>query len=288
MRVFKTITTFVFALSLLFLNVSNGEAFSDASKSFIEVKRVFEQQKCFLNEAKIDNLKVLYADDYLSNDGFDKNTLFQLYQDTLKNHPDIKYDIFITKITVDGDYATVKTVNKSKATTLQKSPITNDSGLLSVDMETIFYLQKKCGLWQIVAEQTISERTSLLYGECKNADIKLFAPEFISTDKEYTVGLEVPEKYAKFAMGSIKKELITYPSEDPGDIFKVFDSSGLIERIFQPNLQEKNETIAASVAFATPSLTGTNNLDLKISGIGVLLQRVNLYSAPQNRIKNEK
>ena len=280
MRVFKTITTYIFALSLLFFNASSSYAFSNISKSFIEIKNVFEQQKCFLNEAKIENLKPLYADDYLSNDGFDKSTLFSLYQDTLKNHPDIKYDIIVTKITADGDYATVKTLNKSTATTAEKSQITHDNGFLSVDMETIFYLQKKCGLWQIVAEQTISERTSVLYGECKNADIKLYAPEFIPAGKEYTVTLELPEKYAKFAMGSIKKELITYPSEDPGDIFKNFDSSGVIERIFQPNSQEKNETIAASVALAAPCFGSNNNPDLKISGIGVLLQRVNLCSVP--------
>lgn len=288
MRVFKTIATFIFILSLLLFNASDGHAFCNVSKSFIEIKQVFEKQKCFLNGAQIDNLKTLYSEDYLSNDGFNKDTLFNLYKDALKTHPDIKYDIVVTKITVDGDYATVKTVNKSTATTTQKSDITNDNGLLSVDMETIFYLQKKDEIWQIVAEQTISERTSLLYGDCKNADIKLYAPEFVTADKEYTVGLELPEKYAKFAMGSIKKELITYPSEDPGDIFKSFDSSGMIERIFQPNSKGQNETIAASVAIASPSLGANNNLDIKISGIGVLLQRVNVFFGPQKQTKNEK
>ncbi len=285
MRVFKTIITFIFILSLLLFNASDSYAFCNVSKSFVEIKKVFEQQKCFLNGAKIDNLKNLYSEDYMSNDGFNKATLFDLYKETLKNHPDIKYEIVVTKITVDGDYATVKTINKSTATTAQKSEVTNDTGLLSVDMETIFYLQKKGEIWQIVAEQTISERTSLLYGECKNAEIKLYAPEFITADKEYTVGLELPEKYAQFAMGSIKKELITYPSEDPGDIFKSFDSSGNIERIFQPNSKGQNETIAASVAIASPCLGPNNNLDVKISGIGVLLQRVNVFFGPQKLIK---
>lgn len=285
MKISKTIMAFIFAISLLFFNVSNSYAFSNVPKSFVEIQKVFEQQKCFLNEAKIEELKSLYSEDYSSNDGFDKNTLFNLYQDTLKNHPDIKYDILVTKITVDGDYATVKTVNKSTATTLQKSQITNDNGLLSIDMETIFYLQNKSGLWQIIAEQTISERTSLLYGECKTANVKLYVPEFIPAGKEYTAVLEVPEKYSKFTMGSIKKELITYPSEDPGDIFKTFDSVGIIERIFTSNTQEKNEMIAASVAIATPYIGTNNNIDTKISGIGVLLQRVNLFFGPQIQIK---
>ena len=281
MRVFKTITTFIFMLSLLFFNASNSYAFSNVSRSFAEIKNIFEQQKCFLNRAEIDNLKKLYSEDYLSNDGFDKATLFDLYKDTLKNHPDIKYDIFITQIKVDGDYATVKTVNKSTATTAEKSQITNDNGLLSVDMDTIFYLEKQNNIWKIVAEQTISERTSLLYGDCKKASIKLYVPEFIAPNKEYTATLELPENYAKFAMGSIKQELIKYPSEDPGDIYKSFDSAGMLERIFKPNSTGNNETIAASIALTSPCLGANNNLDLKISGIGVLLQRVNVFFGPQ-------
>jgi len=285
MRVFKKFTTFIFVLSLLFFNASNSYAFSNISKSFTEIKNIFEQQKCFLNRAEIDNLKNLYSEDYVSNDGFDKATLFELYKDTLKIHPDIKYDICVTKITVDGDYATVKTVNKSTATTAEKSVVTNDNGLLSVDMETVFYLKKQNNIWKIIAEQTISERTSLLYGECKKANIKLYVPEFVSSNKEYIATLELPENYAKFAMGSIKQELITYPSDDPGDIFKSFDSAGIVERIFKSNTTGNNETVAASVAFASPCVGANNNLDLKISGLGVLLQRVNVFFEPQKQNK---
>lgn len=288
MRVFKAISTFIFVLSLLFFNMANSYALSNFSNNFSEIKNIFEQQKCFLNRSDIDNLKNLYSEDYISNDGFDKTTLFNLYKETLKNHPDIKYNIGITKITVDGDYATVKTLNRSTATTAEKSKITNDNGLLSVDMETIFYLEKQNNIWKIVAEQTISERTSLLYGECKKAAIRLHVPEFISANKEYIATLKLPEKYSKFAMGSIKQELITYPSEDPGDIFKNFDSVGIIERIFTPNATGNNETVAASIAFASPCLGPNNNMDFKISGLGVLLQRVNVFSGPQNRLKNEK
>jgi len=286
MRFYKIFTIIVLVLNLFLINASKSYAFSKIGNNYAQIRNVFEKQKFFLNHSKIDKLEELYSDDYFNNDGFDRETLFKLYQDTLDNHPDIKYDVIITKITADGDYATVKTVNKSTATTANKSSITNDNGLLSIDMETIFYLENKGGTWQIVSEQTISERTSLLYGECKNADIKLYSPEFLPSDKEYTVGLQIPEKYSGYAMGSLKKELITYPSQDPNDIFKTFDSLGMIERIFRTNKQGKNETVSASVAFAKPTVKADKSLDFKISGLGVLLQRVNIYF-PQTE-KNEK
>jgi len=245
--------------------------------STAEIKQLFNEQKNCLNTSNIEGLKKIYSDDYISNDGFNKATLFNLYQDTLKNHPDIKYDVLISKLSVEGNYATVKAINKSTATTAEKSNITGDNGLLNIDMETIFYLKKTGAEWKIVAEQTISEKTSLLYGDCKNVGIQLFAPEYICANTEYTATLKMPAKYAKYAMGSIKKELITYPAQETPDIFKGFDSIGLVERIFKSNAKGNNETIAASVAFALPKIDkSTNNIDIQISGLGVLLQRVNV------------
>lgn len=246
-----------------------------------EVKKLFDKQKTYLNTSNIGELKKLYAENYLSNDGFDKETLFKLYEDTLKNHPDIKYDIYITKLSVEGCYATVKAINKSIATTAEKSQITGDNGLLTIDMETAFYLKKTGNEWQIVAEQTISEKTSLLYGACKNSGVELFAPECIASNTDYTVILKLPEKYSQYAMGSIKKDPIIFPSPQTSDIFKPFDSIGIIERIFKSNSKGNNETVAASVAFALPKTDKYNNMDIKISGLGVLLQRVNVITPPQ-------
>ncbi len=247
----------------------------------LAIKNLFEQQKIYLNTLNIEKLKLIYSDDYLSNDGFDKETLFKLYEDTIKNHPDIKYDIYITKLSVDGSYATVKAINKSTASTAEKSQITGDKGLLTIDMETVFYLKKSCGVWQIVAEYTLSEMTSLLYGDCKNSGIKLFAPECIAANTEYTASLKMPEKYAQYAMGSIKKESIIFPTPQTPDIFKPLDSIGLLERIFKSNSKGNNETIAASIALALPKKDKYNNINIKISGLGVLLRRVNVITPPQ-------
>lgn len=246
-----------------------------------EVKNLFGKQKTYLNTSNIEELKKLYSEDYLSNDGFNKESLFKLYEDTIKNHPDIKYDVYIRQLSVCGSYATVKVINKSNATTAEKSTITGDNGLLTIDMETVFYLKKTCGEWKIVAEQTISEKTSLLYGDCKTAGIKLCAPECIAANKDYSAILKMPAKYAQYALGSIKKDPIVFPSPQTSDIFKPFDSIGVIERLFTSNSKGNNETVSASVAFALPKKDKYNNIDIKISGLGVLLQRVNVINPPQ-------
>lgn len=272
----KSIIKLFFIIGILFLNLSVCQA-DNISKNTTEIKEFFQQQKVLLNESNIEELKKCYAEEYSSNDGFNKNTLFKLFEETLKNHPDIKYDIAITDLTVNEDCATVKTCNKSIATTAEKSDVTNDKGILSIDMETVFNLKKTNDHWEIVSEKTTAEKTSLFYGSCKNSAINLCAPTEIEPNTEYTVTLEVPERNAKLAMGSIKKEIITYPAQEIPDIFKSFDSIGVIERIFKSNNTGNNETVAASVAFAAPNINkNTSDLDIKITGLGILLQRINV------------
>ncbi|MDD3420513.1 MAG: hypothetical protein PHE78_07960 [Candidatus Gastranaerophilales bacterium] len=284
---FKQIFRVLLVIALVFCaNLSSYAAFRGGAD--LPIRKLFYAQQVFLNNANIERLKSLYSENYKSNDGFNKDDLFKLYADTVKNHPDIKYDVVLTNIKIDGDYATVRAISKSKATTSKKSSITNDNGILSIDMETIFYLKKNGENWQIVSEQTVLERTSLLYGDCKEADIILCAPELVQSNEEYTVSLRVSPKYAKYAMGSIKKDLITYPAQNSPDIFKIFDNTGEIERIFRANNTNHNETVAASVAFASPTITKSKNLDLKISGLGVLLQRVNVLSSPSIKETEKK
>jgi hypothetical protein len=274
--------------ALLLFNISGSFASCRLSYDDLQIKKLFLEQQVLMNTAQIDKLKTLYSDNYVSNDGFDKSALFNLYQDTVKNHPDIKYDVYVTKITVDGDYATVRTVSKTKASTCEKSQITHDNGLLSIDMETMFYLKKIGQDWKITSEQTLAERTTLLYGDCKNADIKLCAPEMVEENSEYSAILKVSPKYAKNAMGSIKKELITYPAQNVEDIFKGFDNTGELERVFKSNDSHYNETIAASVAFASQQSGRPNSLDFKISGLGILLQRVNILPLPEKQGAEKK
>lgn len=284
----KFLAKLVCILSLFLFSIGSSYAAGNLSCDDLQIKKLFLEQQMFMNNSQIDNLKTLYSDNYVSNDGFDKAALFNLYSDTVKNHPDIKYDVAITKITVDGDYASVRTVSKTKASTCEKSQITHDNGILSIEMETIFYLHRVGQDWKITSEQTLSERTTLLYGDCKNADIRLCAPELVEENSEYTASLKVSPRYAKYAMGSIKKEFITYPAQNVQDIFKSFDQTGELERVFKSNDKHYNETVAASVAFASVKSGAVSSLDFKISGLGVLLQRVNIMPLPQKQEAEQK
>lgn len=245
-------------------------------KTLLEVKKTFEKQKRALNEFKIDELKSLYTENYTSNDGYNKEKLFNLFKDTWKNHPDIKYDMSITKIKLNGDYATVKTISKTTASTAEPSDITKDNGDLNIDAETIFHIKKIGKSWKIYAEETLSEKIYLLYGSCKDMNIKFYAPELVNADSEYTASLKVPVQFAKFAMGSIKNEVIVYPESETKDIFRSLGSNGILERVLKSNTTNNNETASAYIAFTEPFFDKANNIELRVSGLALIMQRVNV------------
>lgn len=270
----------IILFSFNFISPSQAIGYVD-HKALLEVRKTFEQQKNALNEFKLDELKSLYSDNYTSNDGYTKENLFSLFKDTWKNHPDIKYDMSITKIQLNGDYATVKTLLKTTATTAEPSEITKDTGYLNIASETIFHVKKIGKSWKIYAEDTLSEKIYLLYGSCKDMDIQFFAPELVKADSEYTASLKIPSQFAKFAMGSIKNELIVYPEAETKDIFKSISTNGILERVLKSNTTCNNETASAYVAFTEPFFDKANNIELKVSGLALIMQRVNVIPQSQ-------
>ena len=277
---------FFLVILLVFINTQMGMAFCFVQPPQIEIKKFFEEQEQCLNQAKVEPLKRFYAENYQSNDGFNKKSLFELYEHTIKNHPDIKYTIKIKSLNVEGDYATVQVFSTATATTLEKSPITGDNADLYISANTIFYLKKNGKNWQIVNEKTLFEKTCLLYGSCKNIHIKLIAPSLISEGEEYTATIQVPLKYSKIAMASIKKDLITYPAKDSKEIYKLLDREGVLERVFRANTTGKNESVAVSLAVAGSASNLVDLQDIKVEGLGIYLQRVNVM--PKCGEMNEK
>lgn len=275
-----------FIVLLFFIKTQVGWAFYVPSNPNLEIKKFFQEQEKCLNQAKVEPLKRFYAENYQSNDGFDKKSLFELYENTLKNHPDIKYSIKIKNLTIQGDYATVQALSTAHATTIEKSPITGDNANLYICANTLFYLKKNGQDWQIVNEKTLFEKTCLLYGICKNLHIKLITPDLVSAGDNYTATLEVPLKYSKIAMASIKKDIITYPAKDSKEIYKLLDRDGVLERVFNANTTGKNESVTVSLAIASSASNLINLQDIKVEGLGIYLQRVNIMS--KSGEKNEK
>jgi len=277
----------VFLIILVF--ICNVQGCFSACYQFdedIQIRKFFEAQEKALSLGKIDDLKTFYAENYQSNDGFDKKSLFELYGNTVKNHPDIKYKIKIKSLSVQGDYATVQTLSTARATTIEKSPVTGDNADLYISACTIFYLKKNGKNWQIVNEKTLFEKTCLLYGSCKKIGIRLIAPSLVKAGEEYSVTFQIPPKYAKIAMASIKKDVIVYPAQDSKDIYKLLDQEGSLERVFRSNISGKNESVCASLAVAGGVPDFNNLQDLKIEGLGIYLQRVNIM--PKSGACNEK
>ena len=224
----------------------------------------------------IENLKNLYADTYINNDGFDKNTYFDLINKTWEQYPIVNYTSIVKNLTIDGDSAKVQMLETATGTT--KAPIESVRGLGSIKAEsnTYYYLQKIGPYWKIVASDVISEVTSLKYGEAKNIPMSINAPSMVKADQNYTVALSanIPTNY--FILASLTNEPITFPQKQPKEVFRNIKRKGIIERVIKANNDNCNEYAVASIGVTKAEISNGQAMNINLSGIAFIMSRVNV------------
>ncbi|EKE02535.1 MAG: hypothetical protein ACD_20C00363G0001 [uncultured bacterium] len=245
-----------------------------------QINNLIEEFSKYSNEHNIDEIKGFYAPNYISGDGIKKDELTKIIKQSWDNYPDIHYTYEIKDIRVNNNLATVESYDKAISNTAKRSEITNDTGILESTSHNIIYLQKMGKGWKIVSDKIYYENTAIKYGCAKGLNIKFSAPEQIYSGEDYTASLytDIPSKTIVF--GSITREPIIYPESKAEEIFRqVPPESGILERVMKSNKTNNNELAVASVGFT--EVAGTyGNPDLKLSGIAILLQRVNVI--PKN------
>lgn len=78
-------------------------------------------------------------------------------------------------------------------------------------------------------------------------------------------------------MGSVTSMPIVAPLKYSEEMFKqISPSSGTLERIVRANEDSYNELVSASVSFCKVERTYYTSLELKVSGLAIVLKRVNV------------
>ena len=161
-----------------------------------EIISLFNTQSDYAKKYDIENLKTLYSDKFVDNDGYNKDVYFSLIKDTWTTYPDITYTTNIKHINLNGEYAAVETEETAIATSddLDRHII----GELNSKSKCIYHLQKVANVWKITSENVIDEISTLKYGDARYLKMELQAPHIIGAGQEYTSTLkvEVPENSA--------------------------------------------------------------------------------------------
>ncbi len=250
-----------------------------------QIRNFFKRYNRYSERNNIEKLKDMYADDYVNNDGFNKNTVFELIQMASDAYKDVSYTTQIDSIKVTGNYATVKAHETAKGTTSKKVDRINDYGQIISDIYYTDYLKKEGNKWQITATVVTSEYVSLTYGEAKNMVIELSAPEAVPEGSEYEVCVKTISPDGAFVVGSIVNDQIVFPQVDTKDVFRSVKSDELA-RILTSNKEKNNEYATVSLAITRAQIEPSSVI-LNMTGMAFVMKRVNVIKINEN-VKLEK
>jgi hypothetical protein len=258
-----------------------------------EVREIFKKQMAFANKHDIEGLSNLYSDEFSNNDGFNKEVYLQLIKDTWTTYPDIAYKSEVRVIDVKPFYATVEATEIASAAVgdAEFDDRLSSYGELYIKSRSIYHFAKRNGSWKIVAEEVVSEQSSLKFGQAKYIDMEFSTPDMIPANKEYisTIKVNLPENVS--AIAAISKSAITYPQNKGEDKFRNISDDGLLQRILTANRDNLNEYNVASVAVGHASETS-----IAMTGAAFLMTRINVIpvnnfvedvKSVENKIKQE-
>ena len=250
-----------------------------------QINSFFKKYNKYSSSNNEEKLKELYSDNYLNNDGFNKEIVFKMMDMAGESYKNVKYVTEIKNIAVDGNFAVVKIHETATGETTKKIEKFKDNGAIKSDIYYINYLKKEGTDWKITNSYILNERVELKYGEAKNAQITIKTPDCVTEGSEYEaiVNTETPD--GVFVVGSIVNEPIVYPQIDKKDVFRPIKKESL-SRIVKANTDGNNEYATASIAI-TRAQVEPSSVVINMTGMAFVMKRVNVLSINKN-VKSDK
>ena len=243
-----------------------------------EVKSLLNSQVKYANKANFKKFISTYDKSYINADGFTYETYSNIVKDVWETYDNIKYDIKIKDIQIDGDKATVNLTESSFA----NIPVSKDfKGILKSSADSVYYLNKINGKWKVVSDKTLDEKTSMLYGDAIGLDIDLRAPKEVEPGYEYTASLEFTPPEGTLAIASIAKDEVEYPQGQPQEVFRRMPDDNILERLFIANKNKRNEYIIASIGLTRADICSLS-IKVSLAGFGYHIIRVNVKDEESN------
>ncbi len=269
-----------------------------------QVENFIKKYNKYSESNKIEKLKELYSDAYVNNDGFNKNSIFELMKEASDLYKEVKYNTNIKEIKINGDNASVSIYETATGETKRSIDKFEGTGTIESEMYYINYLRKENGEWKLLATDVRSENVSIKYGEAKNMEAEVSSPECVSAGSEYEVSVKTKTGLAKipveeedgielesvspdglFIVGSITNEQIKYPQEQNNDVLRALKSEEL-SRILKANKNGYNEYATISLGITRAHLDPPSVV-IKMTGMAVIMSRVNIMPIKIETI-NEK
>ena len=249
-----------------------------------QVENFYKKYNRYSSKNDIKKLKEMYSDSFINNDGFDKETIFKLMKEASDSYRNVSYDTEILNIEANDLYAVVTAKEIASGETNSKIPKIDSYGQVSSELIFKNYLKKEDGKWKIIAAELISEKIALKYGEAKNMNVTMFAPQMIAQGSDYEVSVKVDAPEGCFVVGSIVNEQIKFPQTNKKDVLRAVKSNELA-RMLKANTSGCNEYATISLGI-TRAHVEMPSVVIGMTGMAIVMSRVNVINK-NNVIKKE-
>lgn len=227
-----------------------------------------------------------YNPQFISGDNLTLEQIKNLIQETWKAYPDICYASQPIEIRVNGDWATIETLDRSTATAPPDKDIMDVPGKLVSDSRSLLFLKRNGTIWEITSDSTLWEIANIRYGIGDEVDITLQAPEQVKAGESYSAIVQANVPEGTFTIATIDNQPLTYPHEKVDDKFRPLSvESKDLQRVLKANSGNHNEIVTATIGLTTLEQTNPDRPSLSLNGIATIVKRVNVVPISAEDVK---
>jgi len=243
------------------------------------VQEVLHDLMAASNKHDLDGVLRHYSPAFTSGDSLNLKDVRGLVLDTWKMFPDIQYDSKVLEIRINGNWATVESIDTATATAKVDPLVSTQPGALKSRSRGLLYLHKIGKTWEIQSDYTLYEKAVITYGPFDNIDIDVATPEQVFAGEPYTAKVSVGVPSGNIAFATLTQEPLIYPQKVGKDKFRTMSSDKTdLERIFKANTSNNNEVVTATVGFTEIGQDEQERPIISLRGIMTVVKRVNVIS----------
>ncbi len=229
------------------------------------------------NRHSIEDILKHYNPQFISGDNLTLDQVKSLILDTWKSYPDICYESKPVEIRVHGDWATLETMDSSRATAPPDKDILDVPGKLASESRSMLHFRRIGDTWEITSDNTIWEQAIIRYGIGDAVSITLSAPEQVKAGDTYSATIQATIPDGTFSIATIDNQPLTYPHEKVDDKFRTLTpDTQELQRVLKANTNNHNEIVTATLGLTTLEQKTTERPSLALNGIATIVRRVNV------------
>lgn len=258
------------------------------------------------NAHQLKGLLAVYSPGFVSGDNLSLKAVTSLVEDTWKAYPDIAYQSQILEIRLNGDWATVESLDHSSATAQSQNQLPGLTGQLNSESRSLMFLHKIGKNWWVESDRTLYEEARIIYGGSQPGKANqpnlmnslqgmLSAPDQVFSGESYTARLLLNLPEGTFAISTINRQPLVFPQPKPTENFRtVSPDNSELERVFTANQNYHNEMVSATIGLSRIGRDEQQRPVVELIGLATWVKRVNVLakedeatSAPEKDIAAE-